>query len=102
IVVAVGDFDPAVIEAQIKESLSPVKARAPARARPDLGKVAPPAQATAKLYHQPEAGSVSVSFDYVLPYKDKQDSAEARVKDLRTNLAIGMLNRRFGLLARKE
>ncbi len=102
VVVAVGDFDPTVVQAQITAMLGPVKARAPARPDPGMGTIAPPEKSVASFHHQPDAGSVSVGFDVVLPFVEEEDSAARRAQNLRTNIALALLNRRLGLLARQE
>ncbi len=101
-VVAVGDFDPAAVEAQIRAALSSLTARAPARPAPDLGRVAPVAGVVAKLLAEPEAAAVQVSLQTITPYAYEPDTAANRLQYLPRSLALRMLNRRLSILAKQE
>ncbi|KXU37714.1 peptidase M16 [Cephaloticoccus primus] len=102
IVVAVGDFDVAQVEAQIRETFTPLAAKAPARPLPDMGRV-PDFQGLRVFYHhEPEAPSTTVSLTWLTPYADEPDSAQKRLAALPRDLALEILNRRFTELARKE
>lgn len=102
IVVAVGDFDVAAVEAQLKEALSDLQPRAPARARPDLGTVRRPENVEATLHTDPDAAATTVTIENVAPYAYEPDTAERRLRLLPRDLAIAMLNRRLSILAKKE
>ncbi|MEJ1962757.1 MAG: insulinase family protein [Gammaproteobacteria bacterium] len=102
VVVAVGDFDVAKVEAQLIKALSPIKARAPSRPRPDPGTIAPLDAPVAKFHHQPEAAAVSVSIDLVLPHAPLPDMAVRHLEDLPLEMAMAMVTRRFGILAKQE
>jgi zinc protease len=61
-VIAVGDFDPAVLEKQLRENFGPLAARAPARATPDLGTpdaVTPGPRLRLGHHFEPEASATS-------------------------------------------
>jgi zinc protease len=101
-VVAVGDFDPAAVEAQLREALAPLQARAPARPAPSLGRVVPETGVSARLLAEPEAPAVHLSLCTVSPYAYEADTAANRLKYLPRTLALRMLNRRFSILAKLE
>jgi zinc protease len=101
-VVAVGDFDPAVVEPLIKKYLGPVTARAAARPAPDLGHVDPGSGVTARLQSEPEAPAVQIAIETVTPYAHEDDTAANRLRYLPRTLAESMLNRRFSILVKKE
>ncbi|MBI2510912.1 MAG: insulinase family protein [Opitutae bacterium] len=101
-VVAVGDFDPAAIEAVLKEKLSPVAARALPAPQPSLGHITPVEGVVAKLLPEREAGAVQVSIQTVTPYNYEPDTAANRLKYLPRQLALRMLNRRLSVLAKQE
>lgn len=101
-VVAVGDFDPDKVEALIKQAFSGAAARAPARAKPDLGRVEPTPGLVAGFLPEPEASAVQVGIQVVTPYAAEPDNAANRLKYLPRNLALRMLNRRLAILAKEE
>ncbi len=103
-VVVVGDIDVAAVEKQIVTALSPLKARAPARAAPDFGTLAiASAEGTRVFYHhESESPNTSVAISTVTPYAREMDNAANRVKYLPRNLAHAMINRRLSVLAKKE
>lgn len=102
IVVAVGDFNAAAVEAQIKAALTTLKVRAPARPGPDLGRVTPVDGIAARLHVEPEAPAVHIATKTITPYTPEPDTAERRLKRLPRSLALAMLNRRLSILAKKE
>lgn len=101
-IVAVGDFDPAAVEAALTKALAPLQARAPARPAPALGRVTETAGVIARLHPEPEAAAVNVSIQTITPYAWEPDTAANRLKYLPRSLAMRMLNRRLSILARKE
>ncbi len=102
VVVAVGDFDPAKVEAQIRATFSPLAARAPALPEPVLGAVPAVTGVRTYFHAEPEAPATSVNISRVQPYPNEPDTAATRLKELPRSLAIAMLNRRFSELAKKE
>jgi zinc protease len=98
----VGDFDPAVVEPQLRKILSPVAARAPARPAPNLGRVDATGGATVRFLPEPEAPAVHIAIETVSPYAHEADTAANRLKYLPRSLALSMLNRRFAILAKKD
>ncbi|MFI5335932.1 MAG: M16 family metallopeptidase [Opitutales bacterium] len=101
-IVAVGDFDPAAVETQLRTALAPLTARAPARPAPSLGRVTDARGVTARLLSEPEAPAVHLSIQTVTPYAYEADTAANRLKYLPRSLALRMLNRRFSILAKQE
>lgn len=101
-VVAVGDFEPAAVEAALKQTFARLAPRAPAQPQPSLGRVAPVHGVVAKLLPEPEAGAVQVSIQTITPYSHEPDTAATRLKYLPRQLALRMLNRRLSILAKQE
>jgi zinc protease len=101
-VIAVGDFDPASVEALIKADFGGLQARAPARPNPDLGIVTAPLGLKVGFHPDPEAPAVQVNIETVMPYRREPDTAAVRLRHLKRDLAFGMLNRRLEILSRKE
>lgn len=101
-VVAVGDFDPAVVETQIKETFGSFAARAPARPQPDLGRIPDAPGLHVGFHAEPEASRVTVSIQTMTPWAGEPDTAANRLERLPRELALSMLNRRLSILAKKE
>lgn len=101
-VVAVGDFDPILVEEKIVAAFSDLVARAPARADPDMGSLLE-SEGVSVLYHEePEAGSTTVGIQTMSTYSFEPDTAENRLKYLPRSMAVSILNRRLAELAKKE
>ena len=98
--IAVGDFDPAAMEAKIKARFSDWKPVGPPAAEPDLGQVEPRGLTT-KVVHLPGA-STQTLIAWVRPYDASLDTAAKRRRDTIEDLAIAVLNRRLENLARGE
>lgn len=101
-VVVVGDIDAAAMEKQLIEAFTPLKARGPARAQPDLGKVHHEDGVQVFNHYESEAPDTSITIATVTPYTQEVDNAANRLKYLPRLLAHGMLNRRLSELAKKE
>jgi zinc protease len=101
-IVAVGDFDPAAIEAAIREKFAPLAPRAPAALQPSLGTITPVNGVVAKLLSEPEAAAVQISIQTITPYSYEPDTAANRLKYLPRQLALRILNRRLSILAKQE
>ncbi|PTY05472.1 peptidase M16 [Opitutaceae bacterium EW11] len=101
-VIAVGDFDGAAVEAQIKASLSGVQARSPAAADPSLGQLARFEGLRTNYHYEAEAPATDISIQTIIPYSHERDTSERRLRLLPRDLALAMLNRRFEILAKKE
>ncbi len=100
--IAVGDFDPAALEKQVRETFAALAARAPARAIPDVGSL-PAFQANrAKHHHEPEAAATQVSIQTLTILPPQPDTAAQRLVDLPRSLAVAMINRRLEILAKQE
>jgi zinc protease len=102
VVVAVGDFDAAQVEQLITAAFTPLAARAPARPEPSFGTLPKFEGVRAHFHAEPESPSTSISLTSLTPAPDLPDNAANRVRELPRQLALGMLNRRFSELAKKE
>ncbi len=101
-VIAIGDFDPAAVDAQIKAALGSLKARAPARPQPDLGRVSAAPGLHVGFHPEPEAASATVSIQTLTAYSGEPDTAEKRLRELPRDLGFQMLTRRLSILAKTE
>ena len=99
-VVAVGDFDPDVMEAKIKARFSDWRAKGAAAAEPDLGALKPSGLKT-QLLIIPGANT-EIDLTYLRPYDSTPDSVARRRRDTIEQLALAVLNRRLEKLARAE
>jgi len=97
-VVAVGDFDPAVIEAQIKMHFSGIPAPVSSPERKVFG-VAPNATPVVAIATDKEATSTTVSLMYRQPRQPTRTVADIR-RDLTSSLYLQMLNARLADVAR--
>lgn len=102
ILVLVGDFDPDTVEPVVRDLFSPLVARGPAQPDPRLGNVTPTGSVEARLHTEMEAGGTNVALQTIVPYAFEPDTAANRLKYLPRTLALGMLNRRLSILAKKE
>jgi zinc protease len=101
-VIAVGDFDPIAVAAQITATFTPLAARGPARPEPVRGT---PIHATGLVtshHHEPEASATTVSFANIGPWYDEPDTAARRRAELPRELALAIVNRRLAELAKTE
>ncbi|EIQ01008.1 putative Zn-dependent peptidase [Opitutaceae bacterium TAV1] len=113
-VIAVGDFDPDAVVAEIKnnKNLASVADRAPARPEPDMGKLAAAdrpgddaassAGILASAHYESDAGATTVSINAIRPWNREPDSVQKRLRELPRDLASAMLNRHLEILAKKE
>lgn len=101
-IVAVGDFDPAAVEAEIKSDFAGLAATPTPEPRdPSLGEI-PAVSGEQVLYrHEPEGAETIVMVYSVAPYSYEADTRAHRLKELPRDLAFSMLNRRFSILARR-
>jgi len=95
--IAVGDFDPAAMEAKIKARFSDWRPVGPPTAEPDLGQVQPRGL-TAKVVQLP-GSSTQTTIAWVRPYDASPDTTAKRRRDIVEDLAIAVLNRRLEQLA---
>ncbi len=96
--IAVGDFDPAAMEAKIKARFSDWKPVGPPTAEPVLGPVEPRGL-TAKAI-QVAGSSTRILIAWVRPYDATPDSAAKRRRDTVEALGLAVLNRRLQALVR--
>ena len=101
-VIAVGDFDPAALEKQIIEKLSPITDRGPARPDPDLGAIDRFTGLRALHHFEAESPATTVGIQTMTPKPGEPDTAAQRLADLPRDIAFAMLNRRLDILAKKE
>lgn len=98
VLVAVGDFDPAAMEAKIKARFGDWKAVGPPGAEPNLGQIAP-RKTEAKLVVVPGT-SLRMQVAWVRPPDLTPDRVAKRKNDLIEQLGFAVLNRRLSALAR--
>jgi zinc protease len=101
-VVVVGDIDVGQVEKQIGATFATLKARAPARAEPDLGQVTTFTGVRTMFHGEPEAPATNVTIQCTTPIAFEPDTAAHRLKLLPRRLAVAMLNRRLSVLAKAE
>lgn len=101
-VAVVGDIDPTAVEGQLKRILSQVKAHGARVPKPNLGRVDAGEGVIAHLHSDPNAEATTVAIEAVNPWSHEPDTAERRIRHLRRDLALAMLNRRLEVLANKE
>jgi zinc protease len=98
VLVVVGDFDPARVEAKIRARFADWRAAAPARPDPDLGPVKP-RTTEAKLVIEPGA-PLSLQLTWTAPPDLAPDTRAKQRRQLIDQLALAVLNRRFSAIAR--
>ncbi|WP_372786411.1 M16 family metallopeptidase [Phenylobacterium sp.] len=98
VLVAVGDFDPAAMEAKIKARFGDWKADGPAGPEPDLGKIKP-RKTEAKLVVEPGA-ALTMQVTWVRPPDLRPDRLAKRRADLIEQLGFAVMNRRLSALGR--
>jgi len=98
VLVAVGDFDPAAMEAKIKARFGDWKAVGPAGAEPNLGQIAP-RKTEAKLVVVPGT-SLRMQVAWIRPPDLAPDRVAKRKDDLIEQLGFAVLNRRLSAMAR--
>ncbi|MGI9169504.1 MAG: M16 family metallopeptidase [Caulobacteraceae bacterium] len=98
--IAVGDFDPAAMEAKIGTRFADWSPVGAPLADPDLGAVESRGL-TARVVRLP-GSSTQASIAWVRPYDASPDSAAKRRRDTIEDLAVAVLNRRLEILARGE
>ncbi|WP_394763411.1 M16 family metallopeptidase [Phenylobacterium sp.] len=96
--VAVGDFDPALMEDRIKARFADWKAVGPAGPEPDLGQVKE-RKTEARLVVEPQ-GALNLQITWVRPPDLRPDRLAKRRTDTIEQLAFAVLNRRFSALSR--
>lgn len=102
VVVAVGDFDAAKVEQQIKTAFASLVSRVPERKDAVLGSLSIPDGLRVRFHAEPEAAATSISLSTILPAAFEPDNAAMRLKYLPRSLALAMLNRRLSVLAKME
>ena len=99
-IIAVGDFDPAAMEAEIKAKFGDWRDPSTPEPHPDLGAVQP-SGATVKLVPMP-GGSSDVVIAWTRPYDASPDTAAKERREVIENLGLAVLNRRLARLARSD
>ena len=95
--IAVGDFDPAIMEAKIQSRFSDWRGVGAPTTEPDLGKVEPRGL-TVKVISLP-GGSTEAQIAWARPYDGSPDRAAKEQHEVIENLALAVLNRRLVRLA---
>ncbi|MFM1961104.1 MAG: hypothetical protein RL588_2621, partial [Pseudomonadota bacterium] len=98
VLVAVGDFDPEAVEAEVRKTFSDWTAKGPAGVAPDVGKVARRGP-EAKVVVDPGLPS-AVSASWVAPPELAADSEARRRANLQRDILFAVLNQRLSDLAR--
>ena len=98
VLVAVGDFDPAAMEAKIKAQFGDWKAVGPAGAEPDLGKIAD-RKSEAKVVVQPGT-ALNLQVAWIRPPDLRADRLAKRRTDIIEQLGFNVLNRRLSAIGR--
>jgi zinc protease len=99
VLIAVGDFDPAEMEAKIRAGFSDWSPAAPARPNPPLGDVRP-RPSSAKLVVEPGA-PLRMQLAWIAPPDLAPDTRAKERRELVDQLGFAVLNRRFSALARE-
>ena len=98
--IAVGDFDPAEMEAKIKADFSDWKGQGPAGADPDLGM---PEQRGPQTRLTIEPGApLSVQIEWLKPHDATPDSQAKRQRQQIEQLGLKVLNRRLERISRSD
>lgn len=100
VLVAVGDFDPEVIEARIRETFSDWRSVGPAGRAPDLGQVA--RRGLEARIHVDPGLPAALSVAWTAAPDLAADSKAKRRADLQRSLVLAILNQRLSDLARSE
>ena len=98
--IAVGDFDPEKVEAEIKARYSNWAPVGPETAAPDLGQVEKRGL-TVKVVQMPGA-STQTQIAWARPYDGSPDTAQKRRRDNVEALGLAVLNRRLNRLAQGD
>jgi len=101
-VIVVGDVPVERIEPLLRSTFSPLTARTPARAQPDLGSINVFEGLRVRHHLEPEAVATSVAIQTVVPEPRQPDTAAQRLANLPRSIAIGIINRRLSTLAKEE
>jgi len=103
-VVAVGDFDPVVLERMITDRFTRLTARAPAKGEPTIGPLPKVSEGEVDAFydHEPEASTTQVTVMALATTHRERDTAANRLKYLPRDLAVAMMNRRLQQVASKE
>ena len=99
-IIAVGDFDPAIMEAKIRAAFSDWRATGPDGAEPDLGQVAAHGPET-HIFVEPGVAA-SVALSWVGEPDLAPDTVANRRDKLIADLGIAVINRRLGELSRDD
>jgi zinc protease len=98
VLVAVGDFDPAAMEAKIRSRFGDWRATGPVGTNPDLGAITPRGT-EARLVVEPGA-SLAMQIAWVGPPDPDPDTVAERRRDLVEQLGFAVLNRRLSAITR--
>ncbi|MEO8812728.1 MAG: insulinase family protein [Caulobacteraceae bacterium] len=98
--IAVGDFDPARMEAKIRARFSDWAPVGPPTAEPDLGQ--PKARGLTARVVQVPGSSTEILLAWTRPFDDSADTAARERRETVENIGLAVLNRRLSRLAQGE
>ncbi len=98
--VAVGDFDPAAMEAKIRARFGDWKGVGKAGPDPKLGTVAP--RKTRPAWWSSPAAGAQVQVGWLSPFDDSIDTAAKRRRDTIESIGFAVVDRRMERMARSE
>ena len=99
--VMVGDFDAAEIEAKLSDKFGDWEGVGEEGGDPNLGDISTDRGLQANFFYDPDVPT-TISLNYVVPYEQEADTAEARKDDLILSIGNGIVSRRLTKLARLE
>ena len=99
---AVGDVDPAAMEARIGKAFGGMRNPAEPAPDPDLGPVATATGVVPAVFADPEVKSTDVALLSVRPYRPEPDTRATRAREMPLEVAHAMLGRRFARLAMQD
>jgi zinc protease len=100
--VVVGDIDPQVMEAKIKETFGSMTNPSDPGKNPDLGKIVPPVGVEPEIFSDKEVASTELGMVSVRPFEKVLDTKERRLSLLPLELAHAIVDRRFERLAKQD
>lgn len=99
VIVAIGDFDPAIVEAEIKARFADWRAKGPPPPLPALGTPLRRGE-QARLFTEPGAPT-NTQIGWIRPFDDRADTNERTRDDLNRFVGMLILNQRMGDVARR-
>jgi zinc protease len=101
ILVAVGDVEPARLEALVRQHFTSLRARTPVAPRFDAGLIGNPAESTTRVFHEEKTAGLRLEVTSVLP-RAAADNLPDRRQWVARHLLLYMLNVRLGQIVRNQ